>query len=291
MAVLNHVWHTWDKDNSEPFMIPSVCSATTYIPRSTIGSWSDYFQASHGSENLPVCTIPGDHGAINTGQQILARRRDINLASEAGSTIMTILGALEYTVPDLATRSALVIHIVAAADDELSVMELNEDLLHHCPNLKELSIAYVGPHVPKTSIEKRKPCDECHKNSRSLAVAHFQALYHKCALTQKNSENVADLICAFNSGHTVDNPAVGVAPTTWTPTPKHIFASSTPAVFTTYIVMEASKEEGALDRLGTNSILRPQINPWHSLVGNPALIQPKGSMRYKNYYWYIVQGV
>ncbi|KAI4283888.1 MAG: hypothetical protein L6R38_001850 [Xanthoria sp. 2 TBL-2021] len=203
---------------------------------------------------------------------------------------MTNLGALEYTVPDLTTRSALVIHIVGAADDELSVMELNEDLLHYCPNLEELSIAYVNPHVPKNSTEKRKLCDECHKNGRSLTVAYFQALYHNSALVKNKSENVADLICAFNRGHTVGNPAVGVAPTTWTLTLKHIFASNTPAVLTTYIVMEASKEEGAMDRLGANFVLRPQINPWQSLVGYPLVVNPKGTMRYKNYYWYIVKG-
>ncbi|KAL8639375.1 MAG: hypothetical protein Q9226_008878, partial [Calogaya cf. arnoldii] len=179
IAALDSLWHTWDKSNAKPFMIPSLCSAKTYIPPSTFGSWSEYYQTCQIFNNVPPQTELGDRGAVNDGQLNLASARDISHASKAGSTVMTILRALEYTIPDLATRSALVIHIIGAAEDELSIVDLNEDLLHHCPNLTKLMIGYWGPGVHKNSIEDARLCGECEKNGRFLTMAYVQDFYHK----------------------------------------------------------------------------------------------------------------
>ena len=55
--------------------------------------------------------------------------------------------------------------IVGAAYDELSVMWLDEDLLHYCLNLKKMLISYIEPHVLANSqddmIEKKTVRFEC----------------------------------------------------------------------------------------------------------------------------------
>ncbi|KAL8854161.1 MAG: hypothetical protein Q9221_001083 [Calogaya cf. arnoldii] len=290
IAALDYLWHTWDKSNAEPFMILSLCSARTYMPPSTFGSWSDYYQTCQIFKNVPPQTELGNHGAVNNGQLNVASARDISHASKAGSNIMTILRTLEYTIPDLATRSNHVIHIIGAAEDELSIVDLNEDLLHHCSNLTNLMIGYWGPGVPKNSIEDATLCGECQKNDRSLTMAYVQQFYHNVRLTNMNGNAGADLICAFNSGHYAENPLGNLTSATWTPTLNYILHCNTPAVFTTYTALETGLEQDVMDTLGAEFIMWPRYNPWRSLVGSPLDLRPTGEMRYKNHYWYIVKG-
>lgn len=197
--------------------------------------------------------MASSHGPMDNDDRVLADRRNINHASKASSTIATILSGLENTIPDLATRSSLRIDIVGAAYDELLAQELNEDILHHCPNLIKLIISYVGPHIPKTEegqcIKRKNLCVECNKNGRTLVSAYVHGLYHEFRVTDTKGRNVTDLICAFNSGHTVHDSRT-TRSTTWIPTLRYNLASNKPALFTTFTRPEVEQEEVVFDKMG-----------------------------------------
>lgn len=287
IAVLDKMAYTWDKNNTKPFMLPGVNNSKVYAAPSTFKSWSDVYQVF---EDPLTRTPPANHCSTITCEKTPDELLNIKHASKTGSTIMTIFAGLGETIPDLATRSSLVIHIIGAAIDELLIITLNEDLLHLCPDLRMLTVGYIGPGVPSEvgtgcTVEQRV-CLECESNGRTHTVFYHHGLYHDFVVTNRAKRNPADLLVAFNSGHTAGKSFVE----SWAPTLKYILTSNIPAVLTTFSQMEADKEEAAFNEMGANFVVRPHIDKWQSLVGNPVVVVPKHQMRYKNYFWYIVKG-
>ena len=242
---------------------------STYFQLSSLVSWRDYFEFSKVSTAGCISTT---NTVPSFDSETVTNYMNLKNTSNEMTCVLTILGGLEATIPDLDTKSALTIHLVGAAQFETSKMNLTEELFHLCPALKHLAIIYIGPdngyfnykngvdRPASTRPEILDICKECQSNGCSNHFFAYRGLYHDFLTTDLATRHPPDLIVALNTGHQDSHTD------SWAPTLVQILASNKPAVFTTYNVKEASEEEGAFDKLGANFIMRPQINTWHGLV-------------------------
>ncbi|KAF8131274.1 hypothetical protein K438DRAFT_842229 [Mycena galopus ATCC 62051] len=89
------------------------------------------------------------------------------LFTNSTSMVLTLLGAMEETIPDLQMRSQLCIHIVAA-EKELTTQDMMEKLLHHPPKLQKLIIICIGPASVSRRISQSLPADKVGNSERPL---------------------------------------------------------------------------------------------------------------------------
>lgn len=275
--------------------LPTEHPRSTYVRLSSLVSWRDYFELS----KFPTISCISTTNRITSfDSETVTNYMDLKNTSNGMTCALTILAGLEATIADLDTKSALTIHLVGAAQWEVSKMMLTEELFHLCPGLEHLTVGYVGPEnhffnynylngvdSPVTDLRSLDTCKECESNGRSNRIFAYRGLYHEFLTTDLATHHSPDLIVTFTSGHQDSNID------TWAPTLKQILASNKPAVFTTFNVKEASEEEAAFDKLGASFIMRPQINKWHGLVSMYERSGgPKYKLSYKNLYWYIVKG-
>lgn len=120
--------------------------------------------------------------------------------------VLTILAGLEATITDLDTKSAVTIHLVGAAQFEGSKMMLTEELFHLCPDLKHLTVGYVGPEngffnyshdgvdLPMTDLRNLDTCKECQSSGRSNRIFAYRGLYHEFLTTDLATHNPPGLI-------------------------------------------------------------------------------------------------
>ena len=288
--------------------LPTKHPRSTYVQLSSLTSWRDYFELS---KDPTAGCISTTNRVTSVDSETVIRYIDLKNTSKEMTCVLTILAGLEATITDLDTKSALTIHLVGAAQWEMSKIMLTEELLHLCPSLKHLKIGYVGPDnvyfdystiayvgpddvyfdysngvssPPSRESSSLDCCKECEGNGRSNCFFAYRGLYHEFLTTDLATHHPPDLIVAFTTGHQVS------CIDSWAPTLKQILALNKPAVFTTYNAKEASEEEAAFDNLGASYIMRPQINTWHGLVGFYERSGPKNILWYKNLYWYIVKG-
>ena len=119
---------------------------STYVPLSSLVSWRDYFDLSKNS--MAGC-ISTTNGVTNFESENVTKYMNLKTISDELTCALTILAGLEVVVTDLSTKSVLTIHLVAAAQWEMSHMKLTEELF---PPLSELEASYGWIYWPKQPL-------------------------------------------------------------------------------------------------------------------------------------------
>ncbi|MCJ1284500.1 hypothetical protein MMC26_003833 [Xylographa opegraphella] len=205
---------------------------------------------------------------------------------------LTILSALEKGLPNLTSRSKLVIHIVGATTVEFKNLKVFEEILHLLPTLKHLQLILVGPNSPSANLEKPEGigepieldcCPICTSLGRGRSMTSYWGLYHEYAKTSQY--HPPDLAVLFHSGRSQAETI------SWAPTTRPLVTSSILTLCTTFVEIEATEEVEELCKLQAHLLMKPEINKWHSLV--PYLdmaADVEHAAYYLNYYWYLFRG-
>lgn len=263
-------------------------------PLSAIHGWLDYYRWISDKRNISAfiaADFSFDPGELESDA---ARNqwRHLLLATDSLTMPLTILAALEDSVPDLPKAGTLTLHIVGAAGKEFRSLKLFEEVLHMLPTVAHLKVVLVGPEAPGASAGQTGGldqdieldcCSTCISNDRRRTVTSFQGGYHEYAT--KPAYTKPDLAVLFHSGRSQANVEE------WKPTTHFLVDSGTRTLCTTYTEREAREETAELDELGVRFVRRPQINKWQGLAPLPELLEgPEHGAYYNNYYRYIFQG-
>jgi splicing suppressor protein 51 len=208
------------------------------------------------------------------------------------SMAISILAALEKSIPDLSTRQILSISLIGAGQMENAGLWVFEELLHLLPALQTLNLMSIGPankFSPSFSTDGKgdvieyKNCAECVSSNKRRFWGQYGGLYHDYVNTAYCQK--PDLAVLFHSGRAES------AVKDWAPTTKFLVDSGTLTLCTAWTKREAREEELELDQLGARFITRPVENRWRSLV--PIVDFMEGAddeVYYVNYYQYMFQG-
>jgi splicing suppressor protein 51 len=268
----------------------------SYKPLSDAANWYDYYVNISDKSQIRN-KIKNDFSAIEESSNPLPaeaieneeqRRLFLTLATDNLTMPLTILSALEDL--SLAQKPTISIHLLGATDREFTSMAVFEEILHLVPTLKTLHITAVGP---SSLVDATGPymddvslpcCPACQASRRQRIIRSYQGLYHDFVSSAFYKK--PDLIVAFNSGHVDEDGAAE----NWTPTIQMIVDNGVPALFTTYNVDEAWREEARLRSLGAKIVVQPGENRWRGLVPMPEFLESEGTMWFQNWYRYVIQG-
>ncbi|KAK5134053.1 hypothetical protein LTR08_006943 [Meristemomyces frigidus] len=276
---------------------PSRAKPAGYEPSlSTTEGWLDYYRRISEKRNIGsfIATDfsfdPVDR-AMDAGAA-RERWRHLLLATDGLTMPLTILAALEDSVPDILSKDTLVLHIVGAAGKEFQSLALYEEILHLLPTVKHLEMVLAGPESPGASagqtgdhgqVIELDCCSTCTGAGRHRTVTSFQGGYHEYAARPAYTK--PDLAVLFHSGRSQAYVEE------WKPTTRFLVESGTKTLCTTYTEREAREETVELDQVGARFTVRPEVNKWRGLAPLPELIDgPEHTAYYNNYYRYIFQG-
>ncbi|KAJ7656267.1 hypothetical protein DFH06DRAFT_468646 [Mycena polygramma] len=210
------------------------------------------------------------------------------MATEAESIPLTVIAGLEAAIANIATRKELEIHFVAAGSRELSVRGMSEDILHHFPSLKTLTIHYVGP---EASVPTQSPpghnhaCVECKARGSRRTWALHAMEYHQ--FLAANPGKWPDIIIGLNTGWSE------IDTVSWARTIDAVCALKTPVVFTAYSEREALMEKGLLTGRQVEFMVDVQKNKWRGVIPivNKGIRSSQGMLAlYNSFYWYVFRG-
>ncbi|KAJ7272546.1 hypothetical protein B0H12DRAFT_1319779 [Mycena haematopus] len=211
------------------------------------------------------------------------------MATEAESIPLTVIAGLEAAIPNIATRKALEIHFVAAGSRELCVSGMTEDILHHFPSLKTLSIHYVGPEAstlrPPSPPQFNRACAECKGRGSHRSWTLHAMEYHQ--FLKANPGERADIIVGLNTGWSE------VDVMSWASTIKAVCALKIPVLFTAYSELEALREKMFLQTQRVEFLVDVQENKWRGVIPivNKGIRNSQGILAsYSSYYWYVFRG-
>jgi splicing suppressor protein 51 len=196
---------------------------------------------------------------------------------------LTLLSALEATIPDLSTRKSISIHIFGAAGFESTSLPAFEELLHLLPSLSTLRISLVGLHTQPLMHPTLPCCTTCTQLGRSISLSAWRGTYHAFIDTQLHEK--PDLAAAFHAGFAVDEQA------SWRPTIEYIARAPHHTVFTAAREFEVRGEIEVWGGLGAEFVRGAEVNRWRGLAGQLAVCgEKRNEVSYVNYWWYIVKG-
>lgn len=268
-------------------------------PLSSAKDWRDYFSlapdmpSNHAklssalsSHHTPIRTL--------TPQQLRAKKSiecQMSLATESMSIPLTILAALEDTMPDLRMRDYLSIHLAGASSREVADIVLFEELLHLIPSLKHIEVVLAGPEAPGgegeglagSELVEMNCCADCTSRGRRRTCRLFRGVYDEFAKTDVYSK--PDLAVLFHSGRSQE------AVESWKPTTRFLVDKEILTLCTTYTQREAIEETKELEDWHVKFLIRPEVNKWKALTPIPELMEgEEGAVYYVNYYRYVFQG-
>lgn len=215
------------------------------------------------------------------------------VATDTMTIPLTIIAALEESIPDISTRKRLEIHLVGATGREAQQLVLFEEFLHLLPKLETLKLVLIGPSTffgdgkrdsdPDCEL-KLECCPTCNSHNRERTVSMRQMLYHDYAQTPNFQK--PDMAVLFHSGRSQEEEEA------WLPTTAWLVDSGTLTLCTTYNNREATEEVDELDQLGVKFIKRPEVNIWKSLVPYPEFlaVEEDDGFYYMNHFRYIFKG-
>lgn len=281
------------------------CTATTSTPRddftplASASTWLDYF--SDISDKGVACHNLGDNLSPDepscesmTSTEFRATERigkRLSLATESMSIPMTIIAALEDTMPDLQSRTTLSIHLVGASSRELGDIVLFEELLHLLPNLQHIEVVLAGPESPGeegdgnagSELVEMDCCATCTSRGRTRTCRLFRGVYD--AFGSSPVFTKPDLAVLFHSGRSQKEVE------SWKPTTRFLIDQEILTLCTTYTEREAVEETEELDELGVKLLVRPEVNKWKAMVPIPKWWEGKEhDVFYVNFYRYVFQG-
>ncbi|KAG7198278.1 hypothetical protein KM043_005681 [Ampulex compressa] len=213
------------------------------------------------------------------------------------STIpLTALYSMQISYPNWRDMDNFAIHVIGAEFqfECLNLIVWEKFFLHFLPNLKTLTLRFVGPEmglpsVPMRLLTKVKICSACKSSRRAINVTfHPGKFYHDVANRERLEK--PDLVCLFNPGLYRETGFEGKD--TWPRTIKEFCEARAPVTVTSY-----TKHEIPRDMLRIRSIcdieivLEPRRNPFASLKPDRNFISEETApLIYKNYCMAIVKG-
>lgn len=260
--------------------VAEVFDAHQYRPLSTYDDWTDFFM------NVPV------RGMRQEESSYFSEQFHAVLATDSSTISMTVLAALEASIPGLLEREYLSLHLVGATSREMRHLLIFEDILHMLPRLKHLHVVMCGPKLAytaeNTSDGSSKDleldcCPSCSATGRRRTVALYNGFYHEYA--GGSAYRGPNLAVLFHSGRSQE------ARDSWAPTTRLLVDRGINTVCTTYTEREAMEETAELDQLNARMIVGPEENKWRGLGPLPELLDgPEHSAYFLNYWWYIFKG-
>jgi splicing suppressor protein 51 len=201
---------------------------------------------------------------------------------------LTLIAALEATIPNVNTRGSINLHVIGATGAEYASIPAFEELLHLLPSLMTLQLTFVGLNVVEhhtNDTEIQIPhifqcCAACTKMGRTISITTWRGLYS--AYIDTEIYKTPDLGAAFHSGFSVDKQA------DWYPTIKYLAHAPHPTLFTAIRYYEIQGEMGIWKNLGAE--LNAEVNKWKGMSPSLTTCGDKpNEVVYQNYWWYIVK--
>lgn len=271
---------------------------TTYKPLSTAKNWREFYIEISDKKDALGPYVNADLSlnadlvnGVPTDMRASMKRVSMffSVATDTMTIPLTILAALEDSIPDLSSRTSLELHLVGADGREAQHIVLFEEFLHLLPKLQTLKTVLIGPRSsfgdgdPDREVEMQC-CPACTSRGRKRIISMRQQLYHDYAQTPRFKK--PDMAVLFHSGRSQE------AEESWLPTTAWLVDSGTLTLCTTYNKREATEEVDELDQLGVKFIKRPELNVWRSLVPYPEFlaVEAEDKFFYMNNYRYIFKG-
>jgi splicing suppressor protein 51 len=264
---------------------------TKYVPLSSARNWFDFYTVlSDKSDMAPKVSEklePLMRDEMTNGLAALMR------AGTGTMTMpLTIIAALEKTLPNLSTKTSIHLHILGAAAREFGATMVFEEMLHQLPALKHLRITCVGYDIPRELAKEWPPgktlevqcCSDCKSAGRRRTLDLWQGGYHE--YLQTGWYQKPDLAVSFHSGFSQESQ------TDWLPTIQHLSQATHASLFTCYNETEMREETGMLESMfGAKFLQRGEINKWRGVCPILEVMEKsENSVYYLNNYWYIVAG-
>ncbi|KAF7870007.1 hypothetical protein EAF04_004791 [Stromatinia cepivora] len=247
-----------------------------YLSLSSMNDWYDYYTKLSDKDGFR-----------------LKMNRDLKSGTNTTTIQLTLMAALEETIPDISTRSSITIHIVGPGGAEASSMPAFEEVLHLFPSLQTLELSFIGLNVfgnldndSEAQIpqdpQPLKCCAKCTKAERKITYTYWKGPYH--SYIDAEDYKTPDLAAAFNSGFAVDERE------NWYPTIKYFAHAPHPTLFTAARHFEIEGEEKVWKELGAEFVRKPEVNKWKGMSPLLGLCGEKpNEVHYQNYWWYIVK--
>ena len=124
------------------------------------------------------------------------------LVSDILSGPLTLLEAARKTLPGLADKESLKIHIAGAHDYDTIALLKWEYLAHRLPALKSLEIQFIGPRLEGNNNNTKpvlaETCDGCTKLGRTVSHGFYKMPYHQ--FREREDFSAPDLVLVQNCG-------------------------------------------------------------------------------------------
>lgn len=242
-------------------MAPSPSPRRKYVPLSQYTGWEHYHRelAREFSDSPRIMDMYQALARSFPCSHPMAAQGVGQMATEAESIPFTVIAGLEASVPDITSRTSIEIHIIAAASRELSTKAMMEEVLHHFSRLRNLRLCYVGPEVAAEDRSTvNQACAPCKSLGSTRAWSLHQMEYH--VFLQSNPDRKADFVVGLNTGWSE------VATGSWIPTLNAILSLKVPALFTTYSLNEAQREDRMFQDMGAHFVVPVHANKWRGVI-------------------------
>ncbi|KZV72350.1 hypothetical protein PENSPDRAFT_733551 [Peniophora sp. CONT] len=265
----------------------------TYRRLSSLTGWDSYFEHHFPEYNIWTTNGASEFAAGNKDPKAAVTA----LTKEALVFPLTIATALETALPDVASRTSLVIHVVGADTRELLSQATLENILHCYPRLRSLKLCFIGPNADPHPYPRNVACGECIDQRRRREVLYAPVKYHDSpwapCKVHPSRPNAPDFIVCFNTGMLESDAATD----SWAETIQVILDADVPALFTTTTRADAFKEVAKFRAERARFILKARKNRWHGPLHIPNVYRAEELMEggpqttaYNSHYLYMVQG-
>ncbi|EUC47406.1 hypothetical protein COCMIDRAFT_90255 [Bipolaris oryzae ATCC 44560] len=252
-----------------------------YCLLSSAADWYDYYTRLSDKRGL-IFKMNRDlkYRANDSREQVFVEH--MRYGTNATTIHLTLIAALEATMPNIGTRDSINLHIMGAASMESASVTAFEELLHLLPSLKALRLSFVGLNVETQTPSTLQCCTMCTKAGRSISITTWRGSYH--AYVETKFYKTPDLAAAFHSGFSVDEQA------SWYPTIRYLAHAPHPTLFTAYRFFEIEGEMRFWKSLGAEFVKEAEVNKWKGMSPSLAVCGDKpNEVLYKNHWWYIVK--
>lgn len=270
--------------------LPMMKPRTSYHPLSKVLNWYEYLDVISDKQLPGPRVLSPDLQPVCVEGEITATA--LRAATWKLSSMLTIVAALEATVPDLATRKTLTLHLVGADTAEMGLLSAFEELLHLLPALQTLHYVLVGIDLPSSldfpdgspGVIPFESCSVCTGTNRSRSTEMFTGAYEGFIQTARYTR--PDLAVAFHTGNTSLEHE-----TQWMPTLNRLIQADHATVFTSYNEEEMKQETAHLRSLGAEFVIKGERNKWQCMIPRLEIAEEvENAIFYENMFWYVIAG-
>lgn len=268
-----------------------------YTPLTTVADWYDYYvKYAYSGADFLKHKLSRDikYRSEQLNEEDQRTIEYLRMRTWSNSMLLTLLAALEATMPDLSTRKTIHLHLLGAHSYEFSAaMDMGTHILHFLPALTTLVITSVNPYVQGPFEKYPGPvhgqpyspygfcCADCKNKNRRMIHYYYKGEHHE--YTASTFYQKPDLAAAIRSGFSVCNTH------RWRPTIELLVKADHPTLFTDEKDRDIELGVEILEELGANFVQKWEVNRWKGLF--PELVSGGTSANevvYKNRYWCII---